>query len=182
MSDKELEIKIDAEETTIKSAFDFPEDKEVRTKIDPKPSLPLEKKTKEVCPIPSSLLIELCGSINSDVNHLGLEQVKEQTITYVDNDNKSVLLVNKYLIDSGRQAIPIIAPAITVNFLYHIDLESMQQGDIILYAEEDNTANLGILISVGYAKDNQDYKILTTSGDTVIVKKILSDSINKVMR
>lgn len=131
----------------------------------------------------SEILIELCGSISSHIDELGLDQVNKQTITYVDNDNKNVLLVNKFLLETGRTPIPIISPSLAPHFMTKIAVGDIAQGDILLYADDDGAPTLGILTSTVNSKTPLTaYKVLTTVGENIQTAVVAFDKVNSVLR
>nr|CAA6824446.1 MAG: Unknown protein [uncultured Thiotrichaceae bacterium] len=131
----------------------------------------------------SEILIELCGSISSHVDELGLEEVNKKTITYVDNDNKNVLLVNKFLIATGRTPIPIISPSLAPHFMTKVATVDILQGDILLYADDDGAPTLGILTStVNNKTPLTAYKVLTTVGENIQTAVVAFEKVNSVLR
>lgn len=116
----------------------------------------------------SEVLIELCSFTHSEVEDLGLDDIKKHTITYVDNNNKSVLLINKYLMSLGRLPIPVIVPSLAPQFLDDISQldRPAQQGDILLFADDTGSASLGIIVSSAKVS-NHSMRVLTTSGDDI---------------
>lgn len=135
----------------------------------------------------SETLIELCSSIHSNVEHLDLDDVRRTTITHVDNNNRSVLLINKYLISIGKKVIPVIAPGLSTHYLEQVNIKDICQGDIILYSDENDLASLGILMNANTNNILEDhisskYKILTTSLDEVVVINISYQDIKSIMR
>jgi len=165
------------------SSFDSIIEIEDSEKVSPiKPKLDDVNKTSEELKqvSVSTALIEMSASIKSSVDTLGLDEVRQHTITYVDNDNRSVLLVNKYLMVTGRDPLPIIAPALMSYHLSVIEDDDLpKQGDIVLF-ELDGFAQVGILMSSDASE--QELKILTTLGEEVAVLVIPSCDIIEFMR
>lgn len=130
---------------------------------------------------PSEVIVELCGSMLADVSTVGLDDVLKSTITYVDNDNKSVLLVNKYLMSIAKPPIPIIAPGLAPKFLQDVTQMDVLVGDIVLYENEDG-ANLGILIAPLHKNPTPEAKVLTTQGATIQMSVVPLDNVHSFMR
>lgn len=192
---KNLDISLDnigEEDSSPSSSFDsllktHPHNMGNVATISPKPTLVREpaptvvEDTSDFMKEQGSLL-DLCSSISSDVSHLGLEEVSAHTIEYVDNNNKSVLLINKHLLTMGKKPIPVIAPGLAPHYLETIPLSEAKQGTVLLYTVDGENASLGILMSKNSTDEVTSYKTLTTDQDKVVVIHLTEDQVRITMR
>lgn len=127
-------------------------------------------------------LLDICSSISATVDHLGLEEVARHTIEYVDNNNKSVLLVNKHLLSIGKTPIPVIAPGLAPHYLTEESISEAKQGSVLLFTMDGENASLGILMSTREVEGESLYKTLTTEGDIVVVIHLKPEQVKLSMR
>ena len=125
-------------------------------------------------------LLNIACSMSTDVDSLGLNKVKERTITYVDNENKDVLLINKHLLSIGEPLIPVIVPGLAVKFLQEADKPS-KQGNIVLYEGDDGGAKLGILMSFYEGEDSDTAKVITTDSGMVVASFVPHERIKNYL-
>jgi hypothetical protein len=90
-------------------------------------------------------LLSLMSTLGINPEHDELEELFSNTITKIDPNDYSTLLINKYLARLGREVIPANVPSLVCTILHEIQ-RTAKTGDIVLFKTPEGFTKLGILL------------------------------------
>jgi hypothetical protein len=90
-------------------------------------------------------LLSLMSTLGINPEHDELEELFSNTITKIDPNDYSTLLINKYLTRLGREVIPANVPSLACTILHEIQ-RTAKTGDIVLFKTPEGFTKLGILL------------------------------------
>jgi hypothetical protein len=90
-------------------------------------------------------LLSLMSTLGINPEHDELKELFSNTITKIDPNDYSTLLINKYLTKLGKSIIPANVPSLACTVLHEIQ-RTAKTGDVVLFNTPEGFTKLGILL------------------------------------